>query len=344
VTRVPEADQFRNSLEALRTEFRHGGHGHRRHRNGRPGKRAAARLSARMSTSPAIHPTLDRAVCLLDGAALLEPSGVATASGASDDVTVSVIPQATAMAGDLLLGIDFAELAHDRGTGRLFATYDQATDQWPRLRLLPERPRPGRLAVGHLLRPWPSRGGGPGMLVAIMGTDGAGKSTLSEGLAASFILPVSRYYAGLYPRVGGVTGCLASALPPCSSGCSGCAWPAAQRRRGRLVLFDRYAYDALSPLPPGASLKSRFRRTSSPDLADSDLLIVLDAPVEVLHGRRREHPVEVVKAHRRFYAGLVRAVANAVVVDASADADTVRRAVTALIWRRHIDLRLRRGR
>jgi thymidylate kinase len=299
-----------------------------------------------MSTPPAIHPTLDRAVRLLDGAALLRRrSRVATAAAATDDVTVPVVPRATAVARALLLGIGFAELPDGRGTDRLYATYDPTTDRWLRLRLLPERPTPRGLVIGERLPIGPAHGAGSGMLVAIMGPDGAGKSTLSEGLAASFILPVSRYYAGLYPagrrryRVPGL-GLAALLLRLFRMRLAATV----QRQRGRLVLFDRYAFDALLPLPPGASVKSRLRRAlvarSSPI---PDLLVVLDAPVKVLHGRRREHPVEVVDAHRRFYVGLARAVPNAVVVDASADAEAVRRAVTALIWRRHIERRLRHG-
>jgi thymidylate kinase len=300
-----------------------------------------------MSTLPAIHPTIDRAVDRLDRAGLLSRrSSGAAASGATDDVTVPVVPQATTIAPDLLLEIDFAEVPDARGTGRLFATYDQATDRWLRLRLLPERPGPRGLAGGESLRAGPAHGAGSGMLVAIMGTDGAGKSTLSDGLAASFILPVSRYYAGLYPagrrryRAPGL-GLAALLLRLFRMRVAGTV----MRQRGRLVLFDRYAYDALLPLPPGSSLKSRLRRALLARSAPvPDLLVVLDAPVEVLHGRRREHPVEVVEAHRRFYAVLARTVPNAVVVDASPDADAVRRAVTALIWHRHIERRLRRGR
>ena len=106
-----------------------------------------------MSTPPAIHPTLDRAVRLLDEAALLRRrSGVATAAAATDDVAVPVVPSATAVARVLLLGIGFADLPDGRGTGWLYATYDPATDRWLRLRLLPERPTPGWLVIGERLR------------------------------------------------------------------------------------------------------------------------------------------------------------------------------------------------
>jgi thymidylate kinase len=300
-----------------------------------------------MSTSPAIHPTLDRAVRLLDGAALLGGrSASAAVAGATDDLTLPVVPRAAAEAPALLLGLGFAEIPDDRGAGRLLATYDRDTDRWLRLRLLPEpSPTGSRAARGGLLRPRTTKGAGPGMLVAIMGPDGAGKSTLSHDLAASFILPVSRHYAGLYPagrRRHRVPGLGLTALLLRLSRMRLAA--TAQRARGRLVLFDRYAYDALLPLPPNARLKSRIRRALlARAFPIPDLLIVLDAPVDVLHGRRREHPVEVVEAHRRFYADLARSVPNAVVVDAAAEADAVRRAVTDLIWRRHVERRLRRA-
>ena len=71
-------------------------------------------------------------------------------------------------------------------------------------------------------------------------------------------------------------------------------------------------------------------------------MVVLDAPAEVLIGRRGEHPLEVVEAQRRRYAELAESVPDGVIVDASAEADAVRRAVTALIWGRYVARRARR--
>ncbi len=302
-----------------------------------------------MNASRAGDPLLDRALLALDQGGLLSArSRERTRDDVSGDATAMVAGGAASRAQELLLSLGFLELPNGRGVDRRFATYEQAADRWLTIRLLPDPQRRGDRAVGERLRRRLDRRSGPGMFVAIMGPDGAGKSTLRDGIAGSIILPVARHYAGLYPSdrrrypvVGLGMAALLLRLWRIRLAAS------AQRRRGRLVLFDRYAYDALIPLSLGASLKSRLRRALLVrSFPAPDLLVVLDAPVEVLQDRRKEHPVEVVEAHRAFYARLARDVPNAVVVDASGDADSVRRAVTGLIWRRLVERRLveRRGR
>jgi thymidylate kinase len=182
------------------------------------------------------------------------------------------------------------------------------------------------------------------LVVAVLGPDGAGKSSLTAAVARSFILPVREFYAGLYPadrrrfsKPGLATVALLLRLWRLAVGA---AW---HRRRGRLVLFDRYAYDARLPLPPSAGRRTRLRRALlARSLPTPDLVVVLDAPAEVLLSRRREHPIEVVEAQRRRYAELADSVPDGVIVDASPDADSVRRTVTDLIWRRYVGRQIRR--
>lgn len=293
------------------------------------------------------HSLLERAIRALDEAGLLSArSPEPKRDGKTGDATLIVAQGAASKARALLVTLGFLGLPKGEDSGERFATYDQAADRWLTIRLLPDQSWRGHPAMDA--RPgdrldWRS---GPGMFVAIMGPDGVGKSTLSDGIAASMILPVARHYAGLYPagrrryRLVGLG--MATLLLR--------LWrirlvASEQRRRGRVVLFDRYAYDALMPLPPGASFKSRLRRALLVrSFPTPGLLVVLDAPVEVLHARRKEHPVEIVEAHRAFYARLARDVPNAVVVDASGDADSVRRTVIGLIWRRLVERRGDHGR
>jgi thymidylate kinase len=65
-----------------------------------------------------------------------------------------------------------------------------------------------------------------------------------------------------------------------------------------------------------------------------ELIVVLDAPAEVLFARKGEHDVATLEAQRRGYAEIAQRFAGAQLVDAARDADLVRRDVTARTWRR----------
>ena len=181
-----------------------------------------------------------------------------------------------------------------------------------------------------------------GLRVVLLGPDGAGKSTLAAALETSFYVPGRRLYAGLYPagsRGRGVPGLrLASRVIRLRWASLVASY---HQARGRLVIFDRYAYDAL--LPAGAApLRSRIRRwLLARSCPEPDLVVVLDAPAEVLYARKGEHTVEILDAQRRRYLRLGSSLRSAVVVDVTAEADAVRRAVTALVWARYRDRRFR---
>ena len=102
--------------------------------------------------------------------------------------------------------------------------------------------------------------------------------------------------------------------------------------RGRLIVFDRYTYDAPSELHK-KSLKSRMRNWLLSAIAPKpDLVVFLDAPGEVLYARKGEHSPAILEQQRQHYLGLQAHLPQMVVVDATNNADQVRRSVTSLIW------------
>jgi thymidylate kinase len=97
-------------------------------------------------------------------------------------------------------------------------------------------------------------------------------------------------------------------------------------------VFDRYPYEALLPAPAGTTHLSRWRRAIlGHALPAPDLLVVLDAPGEVLHRRKAEHSVERLERDRAGYRELARRF-GAVVVDAMRPPDQVRREVVDAVW------------
>ena len=188
----------------------------------------------------------------------------------------------------------------------------------------------GRLARSAGLFPRSRRG----MTVALVGPDGAGKSSSAAALARSFPLAVRTVYMSpaMTPRRGPSPRGARLAL---RIGAQLWRWCRAQalRLRGRLVLFDRYAYDALLPARWPLGPLGRLRRWLLGHACPApQLIVVLDAPGELLHARTGEHSPVVLEAERRAYLRLARGRARAIVVDATHEPDRVRRDVTGAIW------------
>lgn len=178
-----------------------------------------------------------------------------------------------------------------------------------------------------------------GASVALLGPDGVGKSTLVSGIESSFYFPTRSVYMGLYQRtsgsrlrradgVGFAIRLVTQWLRVLEAGY--------QRRRGRLVLLDRYSYDAMLPSHRPRNRRSMMRRWL---LAHScpapDLVLVLDAPAEMMHARKDEHDVAFLETQREAFRMLAERLPRALVVDASRDADVVRRDVTGAIWKEY---------
>lgn len=185
----------------------------------------------------------------------------------------------------------------------------------------------------------------PGMTVALVGPDGSGKSTLAEQIKSGMGLPVRCVYMGLWqrgssrlPRFFGV---FEIAFRPLR------IWgrylrAIGYRRLGRIVVFDRYPLDATLP-PKGrlVGLKRAYFWFLARCAPAPDLLIILDAPGELLFARKGEEDPISLEHDRQYFRALVGRVRNAVIVDASSTTDEVFRRVDGLMWS-HLAKRTRR--
>lgn len=180
-----------------------------------------------------------------------------------------------------------------------------------------------------------------GLSVAILGPDGAGKSTLAQTLAAQYPFATCRIYMGVGPPPGTNRRVLLMAVPASLVGL-GRQWVRFlvgryNQMRGRMVLFDRYMEDPWLPLPADVSVARRLGRRvrAAVSCPPADLMLVLDAPGSEMFARKGEHSAAQLEKLRQRYLRLGERIPNVVVLDATSGADAMARQASELIWRRY---------
>lgn len=199
-----------------------------------------------------------------------------------------------------------------------------------------------------------------GVSLVLLAPDGAGKSTLSARLAQDWQLHARLIYMGtnldsmtvalpttpwLYDRLRAVRrenkrktvyGVVIRALGFANTLIEHwyrCLYARYQLARGRFVVFDRFVYDAWIQ-PQKKSLWKRLRRfLIDAPCPTPDLVVLLDAPGEVLYARKQEHSPEWIDKQRAGYHKLRARLPQMVTVDAAQSAERVRCEVTDLIWK-----------
>ena len=180
-----------------------------------------------------------------------------------------------------------------------------------------------------------------GVSVALLGPDGAGKTTLASAISADFGLPVRRLYMGMWSTsepgvVGRVPGLAILARPFAATRKALVAQY--HRAHGRLVIFDRYTYDALiPPRGPLIWMKRPYFWILAHAAPEPQLVVVLDAPGEVLFARKGEFDPTRLDDDRRAFRHLADRISGLRVVDAAQPPDAVRAEVTDLIWQRYLE-------
>lgn len=193
-----------------------------------------------------------------------------------------------------------------------------------------------------------------GMTVALLAPDGAGKTTLAHALKDGFILPVRYVYMGTNTgsntltlpttrwltarrihnsnRITRILSAVNSLLQQGLRYRVG----AYHRRRGRLVVFDRYSTRALTSGRQATSMLKRLQHWLLRKVSPApDLVLYLDAPAEVLYERKQEHTIASLHVQRERFMRLLRGIPHVMIVDAAQNADAVRRDVIAKIWHRY---------
>ena len=197
--------------------------------------------------------------------------------------------------------------------------------------------------ANRAMRQFSPRLPGRGLVVGVMAPDGAGKTTLLHGLRADFPIPTAYVYMGMWGagpwdgwlhRVPG--GRTAKKMYRVLKGGMAARY---HRVRGRVVLMDRVAYDAL--LPPAAGSNPSGSKPAggvSNALAvwlgvAPDLLLVLDVPGEVMFSRKGEHTAEILEKWRQSYLTLAEWLPGSRVLDAAQPQHLVQRLATKTVWR-----------
>ena len=180
--------------------------------------------------------------------------------------------------------------------------------------------------------------------IALLGPDGAGKSTLAATLEERYPFATRRIYMGVGPPPGTPRKPFLLAAPAAAGGLL-LQWSRFlagryHQYRGRLVIFDRYMEDPWLPLPAGSSMTRRIGRRVRAAIScpPADLMLVLDAPGAAMYARKGEHSAHLLEQQRQRYLRLGERVPNVFIIDGTAGADAVARRAMGLIGERLADM------
>jgi thymidylate kinase len=180
-----------------------------------------------------------------------------------------------------------------------------------------------------------------GISITIIGPDGAGKTTLAEGLRETLPIPSRYVYMGVWreypwdkwlrfiPGLRLLQRMVRLRFRTLE------AW--FHRVRGRIVLLDRFTYDVMLP---SENLDNRGRITAwlvRKVCAEPHLVLVLNAPAELMWERKGEQGVEELERRRLSYLEMAEARDFSVIIDARQSVEDVRARAEEAVW-----LRLRR--
>lgn len=195
----------------------------------------------------------------------------------------------------------------------------------------------------------------PGVSVALLAPDGAGKSTLARALLSQRYLRARLIYMGQNAEASNINlptsawlrrnRALASKRSPRRLVARLLSFPnsfldqlyrravgAYLAMRGHTVVYDRFVYDSWIN-PPASGLKGKFRRfLIEHSCPGPDLVFLLDAPGRMLFSRKGEHDPAALEGKRVAYLGLRDRLKNLVVIDATKNAEAVQREAISTLW------------
>jgi thymidylate kinase len=179
-----------------------------------------------------------------------------------------------------------------------------------------------------------------GVSLALLGPDGAGKSTAARQVVEAYPFPATVIYMG----IGGPPGKRRRRLPALIA-MTAIGLMVQWRRylagrllqlRGHLVVFDRYMEEIWLPQPSEASgirrAGRRLRRALS--CPPADVMIVLDSPGALMFERKAEHDPSWLESERQRYLQLAERMPGVVVVDNTRPQHQLIRDINAILWAR----------